>query len=64
MFVDIVIFSPRAESQNATELVSLLNILFTSFDLLTYRHGLEKIKINRDAFMIADGLPEPQPDHA
>jgi adenylate cyclase len=64
LFADIVDFSPRAQSQNATELVNLLNNLFTCFDLLAEKHGLEKIKTIGDAFMVAGGLPEPQTDHA
>jgi len=64
LFADIVDFSQRAETQNATELVSLLNEQFTCFDLLAKKHGLEKIKTIGDAFMVAGGLPEPQPDHA
>jgi adenylate cyclase len=64
LFADIVDFSPRAETQNATELVSLLNNLFTCFDLLADKHGLEKIKTIGDAFMVAGGLPEPHADHA
>ncbi len=64
LFADIVGFTPRAEHQNATELVNLLNNLFTRFDLLAQKHGLEKIKTIGDAFMAAGGLPDPQPDHA
>ena len=44
--------------------MQLLNDLFTAFDRLTARHGLEKIKTIGDAYMVAGGLPEPRPDHA
>jgi len=64
LFADLVGFSPRAETQSAEELVNFLNALFTRFDLLAERHGLEKIKTIGDAFMVAGGMPEPQDDHA
>lgn len=64
LFADIVDFTPRSRHQTAAELVDLLNNLFTRFDVLAGKHGLEKIKTIGDAFMAAGGLPEPQPDHA
>lgn len=64
LFADIVGFTPRAGKQNATELVQFLNNLFTRFDGLTEKHGLEKIKTIGDAFMVAGGMPDPQADHA
>jgi class 3 adenylate cyclase len=41
----------------------LLNRVFSAFDELAGQHGLEKIKTIGDAYMVAGGLPEPQPDH-
>jgi class 3 adenylate cyclase len=41
-----------------------LNNLFSSFDALAKRLRLEKIKTIGDAYMVAGGLPEEQPDHA
>ena len=35
--------------------------LFSAFDQLTRRHGLEKIKTIGDAYMVAGGLPEARP---
>ncbi len=64
LFADIVGFISRAKYQNAAELVRLLNNLFTRFDLLVKKYELEKIKTIGDAFMVAGGLPDPQPDHA
>jgi len=64
LFADIVDFTPRAENQNATELVQFLNNLFTRFDLLVEKYGLEKIKTIGDAFMVAGGMPNPQTNHA
>lgn len=64
LFADIVDFTPRAQIQNATELVQFLNNLFTRFDHLVEKHGLEKIKTIGDAFMVAGGMPDAQSDHA
>jgi adenylate cyclase len=44
--------------------VATLNELFSAFDRLAQRHGLEKIKTIGDAYMVAGGLPNPRPDHA
>lgn len=64
LFADLVGFTPRAETQSPEDLVNFLNALFTRFDLLAERHGLEKIKTIGDAFMVAGGMPEYQKDHA
>ena len=64
LFADLVGFTPRAETQSPERLVAFLNALFTRFDLLAERHGLEKIKTIGDAFMVAGGMPNSQQDHA
>ncbi|HEY9704934.1 MAG TPA: adenylate/guanylate cyclase domain-containing protein, partial [Allocoleopsis sp.] len=46
------------------ELVSGLNQIFSAFDELTEKHGLEKIKTIGDAYMVVGGLPTPRKDHA
>ena len=48
----------------ANELVSLLNQVFTKFDELAAKYGLEKIKTIGDAYMVVGGVPEPRADHA
>lgn len=64
LFADIVGFTRLAERKSPEKLVALLNAVFSSFDRLTERYGLEKIKTIGDAYMVAAGLPEPRPDHA
>lgn len=64
LFADIVGFTPRASRQRPDQVVKFLNQLFTRFDDLANQHGLEKIKTLGDAFMVAGGMPDPQPDHA
>ena len=46
------------------ELVDLLNQIFSEFDRLTERYGLEKIKTIGDAYMVVGGLPVPISNHA
>ena len=64
LFADLVGFTELSGRMPPAELVQLLNRVFTEFDNLTERRGLEKIKTIGDAYMVAAGLPEPRPDHA
>jgi adenylate cyclase len=64
MFADMVNFTPMATRMTAVELVSLLNTVFSHFDRLAQKHGLEKIKTVGDCFIVASGIPQPRTDHA
>lgn len=64
LFSDIVGFSGLARRMSAVEVVSLLNTIFSAFDDLAEKHGLEKIKTIGDAYMVVGGLPDPDPEHA
>lgn len=64
LFADLVDFTSIAARISPLELVKFLNQIFSKFDELTEKHGLEKIKTNGDAYMVAGGLPVPRPDHA
>jgi len=64
LFSDLVGFTKVSARVTAEELVSRLNELFQAFDSLAEDHGVEKIKTIGDAYMVAGGLPIPQPDHA
>jgi class 3 adenylate cyclase len=48
----------------AVEIVEMLDLLFSRFDNLAARFGLEKIKTIGDGYMVAGGVPDPRPDHA
>ena len=63
LFADIVGFTPLSAQLSPPDLLDLLNRVFSAFDELAGQHGLEKIKTIGDAYMVAGGLPEPQPDH-
>ncbi|GAK56106.1 adenylate/guanylate cyclase [Candidatus Vecturithrix granuli] len=64
LFADIVGFTQLCKQIPAEELVTILNTLFSLFDALTDKFGLEKIKTIGDVYMAAAGLPEHQADHA
>jgi adenylate cyclase len=64
MFADIVGFTQLSASIQPKQLVHLLNDIFSKFDYLAERHGLEKIKTIGDSYMVVAGLPEPKEDHA
>ncbi|HEY9657342.1 MAG TPA: adenylate/guanylate cyclase domain-containing protein, partial [Allocoleopsis sp.] len=64
LFADIVGFTELSSQVTPIELVGLLNRIFSRFDQLAEKHGLEKIKTIGDAYMVAGGLPEPRSDHA
>ena len=64
LFADLVGFTQICAEIPPTKLVSLLNEIFSTFDCLAERHGLEKIKTIGDAYMVAGGLPLPQSNHA
>jgi adenylate cyclase len=63
MFADIVGFTDLSARHEPETIVQMLNWVFSIFDGLTERFGLEKIKTIGDAYMIASGIPNPRPDH-
>ena len=64
VFADIVGSTSWAHDTPPDKVVDLLDDLFTRFDDLAERHGLEKIKTIGDAYMAVAGAPEPMPEHA
>ena len=50
--------------KNLTELVELLNEVFSYFDEVAEKYGLEKIKTIGDCYMVAAGVPTHRTDHA
>lgn len=64
LFADIVNFTPMSEDLPAKDLIDILAAIFTRFDQLTQKYGLEKIKTIGDSYMVAGGLPLPAADHA
>jgi adenylate cyclase len=64
LFADIAGFTPLSETMSPEDVVRLLDDVFTAFDDLASRSGLEKIKTIGDAYMVASGLLEPNDRHA
>lgn len=64
MFVDIVNFTRIAEGLTPQQVFSMLNRVFSSFDELAERYGLEKIKTIGDAYMVAGGLNDQRSDYS
>ena len=64
MFADIVGFTQIASRLSPIDLIGLLNQVFSTFDRLSEKHGLEKIKTVGDAYMVVGGLPVRRADHA
>jgi guanylate cyclase len=64
LFADVVDFTPWSERLPPSEVVGCLDHLFTHFDGLAERYGLEKIKTIGDCYMVAAGVPTPRADHA
>lgn len=64
LFADVVGFTPLSASIDAAEMVNLLNEIYTHFDNVIDRHGLEKIRTMGDGYMAASGVPMARTDHA
>lgn len=64
LFSDIVDFTSMSARLQPTDLVKLLNQVFSAFDKLAEHYGLEKIKTIGDAYMVVGGIPSSRSDHA
>jgi adenylate cyclase len=56
MFADIINFTRLSEEMPPKFMVTMLNEVFSHFDMLAEKHRLEKIKTIGDAYMVAGGL--------
>jgi PAS domain S-box-containing protein len=57
LFADFKGFSRISKTLDPKDLVSILDAYFATFDEITARHYIEKIKTIGDAYMCAGGLP-------
>src|SRR5438105_1499294 len=64
LYADIVGSTMLAERLDAKQLVELLNGIFSRFDLLAEKHGVEKIRTIGDNYMCVAGVPRRRADHA
>lgn len=63
MFADLVNFTQLTESLSPEQMVSILNTIFSGFDELSEKYGVEKIKTIGDAYMVVGGLNREQSDY-
>ncbi|HQC79073.1 MAG TPA: adenylate/guanylate cyclase domain-containing protein [Accumulibacter sp.] len=63
MFADIVNFTRVAEGLSPKQVFAILNKIFSCFDELAGKYGLEKIKTIGDAYMVAGGLNDTEGDY-
>jgi len=63
LFADIAGYTERASQSTPADLVAFLNLLYTEFDRLADKHGLEKVKTSGDSYMVVSGVPEPRHEH-
>jgi len=63
MFADLVNFTQLTESLSPEQMVTLLNVIFSGFDELCEKYGVEKIKTIGDAYMVVGGLGSDREDY-
>ena len=64
LFADMVGFTPLSAKLHPVEMVELLNEVFSFFDSLLDKYGVEKIRTIGDSYMVASGVPRGRSDHA
>jgi len=64
LFADVVGFTQLSKNMDPSELVSMLNHVFSLFDNIADKYRLEKTKTIGDAYMVAGGLGTDQNVHA
>jgi adenylate cyclase len=64
LFADVVGFTQLSMKLNPTEMVELLNRVFSYFDSLIEDRQVEKIRTIGDNYMIVAGAPLYHPEHA
>jgi CheY-like chemotaxis protein len=64
LVADLVGFNALLKHVDPEQVVFLLNEIFSTFDQLTEKFGVEKIKTNGGLYIVAGGVPSPQPDNA
>lgn len=64
MYADMVAFTRLSAEMTPEATVELLNEIYSYFDSLVEKHGVEKIRTMGDNYMVVSGVPNPRPDHA
>lgn len=64
LFADIAQFTPNSSLMPPTDVVALLNQVFSAFDQLVSKYNVEKIRTIGDSYFVAAGCPAIRQDHA
>jgi adenylate cyclase len=64
MFADLVNFTRVAARMSPEQVFGMLNSIFSAFDDMCERFGLEKIKTIGDAYMVAGGINHESSDYS
>jgi adenylate cyclase len=64
LFADVVDFTALVRQTEPVAMVTLLSDIFSRFDQIADRLGLEKIKTIGDCYLVVGGLPVARPNHA
>jgi len=64
LFADLVDFTPLSAELPPETMVELLNEVYSHFDSLAGKYGVEKIRTIGDNYMVAAGVPVRRDDHA
>ena len=64
LFAGLHDFSRLTEGMAVADVVKLLGQIYSAFDTVVEKLGLEKIKTMGDAYLVAAGVPLPRADHA
>lgn len=64
LFADLVGFTPMSAQMTPTEMIEMLNQIYSHIDSLAEKYDVEKIRTIGDNYMVASGVPSTRPDHA
>jgi class 3 adenylate cyclase len=64
LFADLVGFTELSSSMLPSNIVGIIDDIFSRFDSIMEKHGLEKIKTIGDAYMAVGGVPIENDHHA
>jgi len=64
LFTDFVNFTSAGEKMSPQNLIDELHTCFKTFDVITAKYNIEKIKTIGDAYLAVAGLPMADPNHA
>jgi hypothetical protein len=64
MFGDISGFTAWSSAREPSQVFTLLETIYGTFDRTAKKHGVFKVETIGDCYLCVTGLPEPQADHA